>query len=36
VTGVWWLDLLIGVAVALLLAWLALVIIRSRGGLPSC
>jgi uncharacterized membrane protein YkvA (DUF1232 family) len=37
VTGLWWADLLLGVAAALLLAWvalvIALVIARPRGGL---
>jgi uncharacterized membrane protein YkvA (DUF1232 family) len=37
VTGVWWWDLLIGLAVAVLVTWLALVLalaaVRPRGGL---
>jgi uncharacterized membrane protein YkvA (DUF1232 family) len=37
VTGVWWLDALIGVGIALLVSWLALIIAlaiaRPRGGL---
>ncbi|MFG1706301.1 DUF1232 domain-containing protein [Nonomuraea sp. M3C6] len=36
-TGLWWADVLIGVAVALLITWLALIvtlaIVRPRGGL---
>jgi uncharacterized membrane protein YkvA (DUF1232 family) len=36
-TGTWWLDLLLGIAIALVVAWialvLALVIMRPRGGL---
>lgn len=36
-TGTWWLDMLIGIAVALLVTWLALIIVlaiaRPRGGL---